>query len=217
MGVKKTSISSDSPRVGLSALACGQLGERWGRVAFTKDGATLVSFTADSEHAAIWDRETGKHLFGSDMSRQGGLLSPDGRFLASCQTGGNAHEVQVLSVFTVRSGLRRSVATGHSGRIAALAWAPDGETLATGSQDKTVKLWNAVDGTEIATLCGHPGSLIALAWKPDGKTLGALSEDGTLKLWEAARRVETGTLTLLQGDVRALRTVRPTIPGTRDL
>src|SRR5215813_9059102 len=58
---------------------------------------------------------------------------------------------------------------GHRDAVNCLAYAPDGKTLATGSKDGTVRLWDAA-GKERATLPGHERMVTALAFAPDGKT-----------------------------------------------
>ena len=60
---------------------------------------------------------------------------------------------------------------GHSDWIRSVAISPDGKILASGSDDKTVKLWNMTTGQEIRTLNGHSGLVRSVALSPDGKTL----------------------------------------------
>ncbi len=62
----------------------------------------------------------------------------------------------------------------------------DGETLASGSSDNTVKLWDVASGELKQTLEGHAGGVLSVAWSPDGETLASGSEDNTVKLWEVA-------------------------------
>ena len=63
---------------------------------------------------------------------------------------------------------------------------PDGKTLASGSADKTIKLWDVATGKERATLKGHTDWVNSVAFSPDGKTLASGSGDKTVKLWEVA-------------------------------
>ncbi|KAI9034767.1 WD40 repeat domain-containing protein, partial [Aspergillus affinis] len=77
---------------------------------------------------------------------------------------------------------------GHSSAVQAVAFSPDGQTIASGSNDKTIKLWNAATGEQRQTLEGHSDSVRAVAFSPDGRTIASGSYDGTIKLWNA----ETG-------------------------
>jgi hypothetical protein len=74
---------------------------------------------------------------------------------------------------------------GHTGSVVSVAWSPDGKTLASGSGDKTIKLWEAATGKLLTTLEGHTGTVVSVAWSPDGKTLASGSVDQKVKLWEA--------------------------------
>ncbi|MGB3759281.1 MAG: hypothetical protein WBA07_23360 [Rivularia sp. (in: cyanobacteria)] len=70
----------------------------------------------------------------------------------------------------------------HSELVYSVAFSPDGNTIATASRDKTVKLWN-LQGQEIKTLTGHGDSVISVAFSPDGNTIATASGDKTVKLW----------------------------------
>jgi len=70
----------------------------------------------------------------------------------------------------------------HSARLSSVAFSPDGKTIATGSGDNTVKLWQ-IDGKELQTLKGHSSSVYSVAFSPDGKTIATGSKDKTVILW----------------------------------
>jgi hypothetical protein len=85
---------------------------------------------------------------------------------------------------------------GQNVSVYSVAWSPDGKTLASGSRDNMVKLWDTATGKLLSTLEGHSGEVWSVAWSPDGKTLASGSSDQTVKLWDTA----TGKLlTTLQG------------------
>jgi tetratricopeptide (TPR) repeat protein len=63
-----------------------------------------------------------------------------------------------------------------------VAFSPDGQTIATASDDQTVKLWNR-QGEELQTLKGHSNWVNSVAFSPDGETIATASGDQTVKLW----------------------------------
>jgi len=75
------------------------------------------------------------------------------------------------------------VQTGHSSKVTALAYSPDGRLLASGSEDKTVKIWEASTGREIRTLYGHTWKVTAVAFSPDSQMLASASWDRTVRIW----------------------------------
>lgn len=79
------------------------------------------------------------------------------------------------------------------GMIFAVAWSPDGTSIASGSWDKTVQVWEASNGRRIWIYRSHLTSVPALAWSPDGRCIASASVDGTVRVWEATtgRNIQT--------------------------
>ncbi|BAY87949.1 WD-40 repeat protein (plasmid) [Calothrix parasitica NIES-267] len=70
----------------------------------------------------------------------------------------------------------------HGSAVNSVAFSPEGNTIATASDDNTVKLWN-LQGEEIKTLTGHNSAVNSVAFSPDGNTIATASDDNTVKLW----------------------------------
>jgi WD40 repeat protein len=87
-----------------------------------------------------------------------------------------------------------AVQTGHSRYVTTVAFSHDGKTLASGSEDNIIRLWDVLTGAELRALKGHPGSILSVALSPDGKTLASNSADSTIKLWDVSTGAELRTL-----------------------
>jgi YD repeat-containing protein len=74
------------------------------------------------------------------------------------------------------------VLSGHQADVVAIAFSPDGQTIATAGDDKTIKLWS-LDGKLLHSFIAHNERIWKLAFTPDGQTLASASADRTVKLW----------------------------------
>jgi GTPase SAR1 family protein len=93
-------------------------------------------------------------------------------------------------------GLRlRHLLRGHSAVIGRLSWSPNGQVLASSSDDRTIRLWDARTGEHLHTLTGHSSLVYSVAWSPNGQMLASSSDDRTIRLWDARTGEHLHTLT----------------------
>ncbi|MEO8955680.1 MAG: serine/threonine-protein kinase [Ktedonobacteraceae bacterium] len=85
---------------------------------------------------------------------------------------------------------------GHAGRVTAVAWSPNGKYIASGGDDHTIQIWNALTGSRLLISQGHSGGVPAVAWSPDSTLVASASagpsisggpaSDNTVQVWNAA-------------------------------
>ncbi|KAL7904026.1 hypothetical protein GGI35DRAFT_247022 [Trichoderma velutinum] len=83
---------------------------------------------------------------------------------------------------------------GHSEGVRSVAFSADGRYLASGSRDRTIKMWDATTGKEQQTLKGHSDWVWSVAFSADGRYLASGSDDKTIKIWDATTGKELQTL-----------------------
>ncbi len=170
-------------------------------LSFSPDGKILVSGSWDSlntknqdSSVKVWNLSNGQLIYNLPASSWSVLavaISPNSKILANGNGYGSPIETETLKLWNLDTGtLIRSIAA--SAKIGAVAFSPDGKTLISGTQDKTlnIKLWNVDDGQLRKTLSGHTDSVSSVAVTSDGKNLVSGSFDKTIRLWD----LQTGTL-----------------------
>jgi WD40 repeat protein len=157
-------------------------------LAFSPDGKTLAAIFGYPDMAIqLWTAPEGERLFsikGHEWTYEFSqvVFSPDGQTLATVSKNEDAMELGMV-VELWRAGDGERLYQLDMAGVLRVAFSKDGDTLATGSYDHTVRLWRAADGALLEILYGHGDYVTDLAFSPSGELLASGSYDGTVILW----------------------------------
>jgi WD40 repeat protein len=151
----------------------------FGGAAVSPNGSQ-ISAMSSQERLLVWTlriSDKPRDLGRADAGVYGATaFSPDGRRIASAG--------HVLRMIDVESGSELWALPRDNYVFLTVAFRPDGKTIATGSQDTSIRLWNAETGEEIAILHGHQSYVDAVAFSPNGEKIVSWARDGQLFLWD---------------------------------
>eukprot|EP00730_Choanoeca_flexa_P008855 TRINITY_DN12550_c0_g3_i3.p1 TRINITY_DN12550_c0_g3~~TRINITY_DN12550_c0_g3_i3.p1 ORF type:complete len:1011 (+),score=280.44 TRINITY_DN12550_c0_g3_i3:330-3362(+) len=99
---------------------------------------------------------------------------------------GHRQLMQVPRAVAISTSPLEAVLQGHSESVTSVCYSPDGKTIVSGSEDWTVRVWDAASGSELHTLQGHLNRVTSVCCSPDGKTIVSGSKDETVRMWDAA-------------------------------
>jgi len=153
-------------------------------IAFSSDGKR-VTVGMDEKVAEVLDAATGESLrsFSFPKGPIGPtFFSPDESKLFAITFDG------YIYCGDIRGGQCPGFGKGHSNEVLSFAFSPDGKTLATGSVDRTMKLWDMATGTELRTILGHGAWVTSLHFSADGQYLLSGDSDGLIKMWDLAAK-----------------------------
>lgn len=166
-------------------------------LAFSPDSRLLAAGSADGA-IHLWDinkgTSAGKALTGHRQNVLGVDFSPDGKLLLSA--GDDGILVWMLSE-DASQWIPSNMLEGEFAPLRAVAFSPDGATMAAGSSiDDTVLVWNvqAIFGRGYSggiTLASHTDTVSDLVFSPEGSSLVSGSWDGTIRLWDVSKGVNS--------------------------
>jgi RNA polymerase sigma factor (sigma-70 family) len=164
-------------------------------LAVSPDNTTLAvslrKSIPEGDAVELWDTKTGerKRTITMDYGRSPPWLafSPDGKLIAVAYGGPSDRLIGGARVFDTKTGERKHSLLGHASISVAVAFAPDGRSLATGGDqhDPTVMFWDLASGRRGGTLKSGGAAILSLAHSPDGKRIavGSGSDDGKVRVW----------------------------------
>jgi RNA polymerase sigma factor (sigma-70 family) len=169
---------------------------------FTPDGKRLIAINKarelaggkreDEQLIVVWNVATGKETARFKAPRpaenggQPAAAASDGVLAIGREDGST-------SLWDLATGKETKLPTNHVNKETgegygtfAVAFSPDGKTLATGGRDHVVKQWDVATGRHLCTMERHFSWVEILAMSPDGRTIASAGQDGVIRLWEAA-------------------------------
>ena len=128
----------------------------------------------------VWNAQTGRRLGafnGPPPPLRNAVLAPGGAQIAV-----SVERDNLVHLYDTATGAEHRLA-GHTDFVSGLAFSPDAATLATGSMDGTIRLWNTRTQETTTVLPGHMQETTDLDFSPDGRTLASLGHGESVKLW----------------------------------
>ena len=187
-------------------------------MSFAPDGRELLTF---GPHRVVYVWELRDAFLQMKLRLRGFVgaarFAPNGELIG---TGGSDRMARLWDISLKRSATEGAVPLGtvvrefegHSGRIGAVAFSPDGALFATGSTDLSARVWQVDDGSLVTTLPGHENYVTGVEFRPDGKLVATASRDRRARIFDARSSTLRATLS---GHREAIADIAWSRDGTR--
>lgn len=189
-------------------------------VAFSEDGQTLAASTQDpGNQITLWQVADGKELASYPAPQTGGGVGTPFALAGDLSVAAHATKDDRVRVIDLGTGQERWQQKATDEFVLALAFSPDGKTLASGAgfADPVIRLWDVASGSELGRLEGHRSGIHQLMFWPDGKTLASASFDQTIRLWDVTDPAKGRSPNILRGHQSYVRGIARLTPDNNTL
>ncbi|QRV90507.1 hypothetical protein RhiJN_18525 [Ceratobasidium sp. AG-Ba] len=193
---------------GIASYTGGLMGVN--SVAFSHDGRIIISGDDDG-NVRLWDVRIGNLSLGRPITGENPILSiaisASGRTVVAGDVKGT------VMAYDLATSDMLFECTGHKAWVKSVAISPGGNRIASGSADRTIRMWDGITGASFGEpLKGHTDLVLSVAFSPDGRYIASGSADTTTRLWD----IETGeTISSLLGHSKSVNSVAFTPDGSR--
>ena len=159
-------------------------------VAWSPDGANLAYVIASPDSMAnkyrrsIWLRRGNaapRRFSAGTAGDRSPVWSPDGQWLAFVSNRGGDAQIYVIAVDGGEAEAITAIPTGASSPV----WSPDGQYIVSASNDKTIRIWDALTQRQIGNpLTVHTHWVYSVEYSPDGRHIVSGSSDNTIRIWD---------------------------------
>jgi WD40 repeat protein len=168
---------------------------------FSKDGRQLLSGSSDN-NIKLWDVESATLIktFSEHVTNTWDVMfTPDGKSAISAE-----NDYIVYWRNAVDGPIGKLAFYGHTGLVSSVDMSNDMKTIISGSQDKTIKVWDAHTGDLLKTISDHNGGVNDVEFNPANNQFASCSADSTIKIWDAQTFELIKTLISNNGGLRSI-------------